>query len=46
MLDIPGGHGKIPIESGYLADGEEEDAFYVTDRKGQKHIYPPLERDE
>jgi lysine 2,3-aminomutase len=34
VLDIPGGHGKVPVGPVYL-DGEE-----VTDPDGQRHIYP------
>jgi lysine 2,3-aminomutase len=35
VLDIPGGHGKVPVGPGYL-DGEE-----VEDPNGARHIYPP-----
>jgi lysine 2,3-aminomutase len=35
VLDIPGGHGKVPIGPVYL-DGDR-----VTDWQGQKHGYPP-----
>ncbi|HSV03969.1 MAG TPA: lysine-2,3-aminomutase-like protein [Phenylobacterium sp.] len=34
VLDIPGGHGKVPIGPGYLADGE------VEDPGGARHPYP------
>ena len=34
VLDIPGGHGKVPVGPVYL-DGEE-----VTDPDGQPHAYP------
>ena len=35
VLDIPGGHGKVPVGPGYLADGE------VEDPSGGWHRYPP-----
>lgn len=38
VLDIPGGHGKVPIGPGYLtqtAPGE----WQVTDPRGETHIY-------
>lgn len=42
MLDIPGGHGKVPIESGYLADAGEKTGFRITDHRGAIHVYPPV----
>lgn len=41
VLDIPGGHGKVPISGAYLersADG----SYLVTDRRGARHRYPPI----
>ncbi|GBQ02352.1 lysine-2,3-aminomutase-like protein [Streptomyces spongiicola] len=41
VLDIPGGHGKVPIGGDYLersADG----SYLVTDRGGARHRYPPV----
>jgi lysine 2,3-aminomutase len=35
ILDIPGGHGKVPIGPDYLADG------CVEDPAGRRHAYPP-----
>jgi lysine 2,3-aminomutase len=35
VLDIPGGHGKVPVGPGYLHDGE------VEDPNGGRHPYPP-----
>jgi lysine 2,3-aminomutase len=35
VLDIPGGHGKVPIGPEYLADG------VVQDPSGGLHAYPP-----
>ncbi len=35
VLDIPGGHGKVPVGPTYIADGE------VKDPAGAGHPYPP-----
>ncbi len=35
ILDIPGGHGKVPVGPGYIAGGE------VEDPAGRRHAYPP-----
>lgn len=35
ILDIPGGHGKVPVGPAYLADG------CVEDPAGRRHAYPP-----
>lgn len=35
VLDIPDGHGKVPIGPTYLEDGA------VEDPRGQSHAYPP-----
>jgi lysine 2,3-aminomutase len=35
VLDIPGGHGKVPVGPGYLKDGA------VEDPNGPLHPYPP-----
>ena len=35
VLDIPGGHGKVPVGPGYLEGGE------VEDPNGGRHGYPP-----
>lgn len=42
VLDIPGGHGKVPIGPSYLEPqvGEGRD-YQVTDPWGQVHDYPP-----
>ncbi len=39
VLDIPGGHGKVPVGPGYLADSDGETR--VTDPSGCEHAYPP-----
>jgi len=45
VLDIPGGHGKVPIGPQYLSgEGEGGDAgLRVTDYCGDVHLYPPRE---
>jgi lysine 2,3-aminomutase len=35
ILDIPGGHGKVPVGPDYLSDGD------VEDPAGRRHPYPP-----
>ena len=44
VLDIPGGHGKVPVGPGYLDEAGE--AWRVTDPSGAIHIYPPESDDE
>jgi lysine 2,3-aminomutase len=39
VLDVPGGHGKVPIGPGYL--GDDPDALLVEDAFGSQHRYPP-----
>ena len=38
VLDVPGGHGKVPIGPGYL--GDDPDALMVRDPFGGEHRYP------
>ncbi len=35
VLDIPGGHGKVPVGPAYVNQSE------VTDPWGERHLYPP-----
>jgi lysine 2,3-aminomutase len=35
ILDIPGGHGKVPVGPDYLSEG------CVQDPAGRMHVYPP-----
>ena len=37
MLDIPGGHGKVPVGPGYLCESEE--GWSVEDVNGGRHVY-------
>ena len=38
VLDVPGGHGKVPIGPGYL--GDDPEALTVEDAFGGRHRYP------
>jgi lysine 2,3-aminomutase len=37
VLDVPGGHGKVPIGPGYL--GDDPDALTIEDAFGGRHSY-------
>ncbi len=39
MLDIPGGHGKVPLTPGYVEPGPDG-SLTVTDPHGRRHAYP------
>jgi lysine 2,3-aminomutase len=43
VLDIPGGHGKVPIGPTYLS--EDADGLVVEDPWGERHAYPPRTQD-
>jgi len=44
VLDIPGGYGKVPVQSSYAK--EIEDSLYeLEDYQGGKHLYPPKQRE-
>lgn len=38
MLDIPGGHGKIPLHAGYV-EKTAEGCYSIRDYQGNTHIY-------
>ena len=40
VLDLPGGHGKVPVGPGYLA-GDLDGCVSVEDPWGEAHAYPP-----
>jgi len=42
VLDIPGGHGKVPIGPCYLEPADAHGAYGVSDPAGGRHHYPPL----
>jgi len=42
VLDVPGGHGKVPVGPNYLAQADREDGRYaIFDVDGRSHSYPP-----
>ena len=41
VLDIPGGHGKVPIAPSAARRGDARDRWFVTDPRGAEHAYPP-----
>jgi len=44
VLDVPGGHGKVPVGPAYLGDDPDAlrtDALRVEDAFGGQHRYPP-----
>ncbi|NNG03803.1 MAG: lysine-2,3-aminomutase-like protein [Inquilinus sp.] len=41
VLDIPGGHGKVPVGPCHL-EGSDAGGWRVTDPAGRAHAYPPL----
>ena len=41
VLDIPGGHGKVPVGPGYLR--ETAGGLRVADPGGAEHAYPPAD---
>ncbi|MBS0563434.1 MAG: lysine-2,3-aminomutase-like protein [Proteobacteria bacterium] len=44
VLDIPGGHGKVPLASPWLAPGPGPGQWRVTDWQGRVHDYRDPER--
>jgi lysine 2,3-aminomutase len=40
VLDIPGGHGKAPLNPGYYVSGADGTGE-VEDPWGERHAYPP-----
>jgi lysine 2,3-aminomutase len=42
ILDLPGGHGKVPVGPAYLAEGADG-GYAVEDPYGGTHCYPPVE---
>jgi lysine 2,3-aminomutase len=41
VLDIPGGHGKVPIGPTWLRAGKGSGDWLVEDCRGACHVYPP-----
>ena len=45
VLDIPGGHGKVPVGPSYLERADADpgsERWLVEDIAGQRHRYPPV----
>ncbi|MBL8670187.1 MAG: lysine-2,3-aminomutase-like protein [Alphaproteobacteria bacterium] len=42
VLDVPGGHGKVPVGPRYLF-GDETAGWTIEDPQGRTHGYPPRE---
>ena len=38
VVDLPGGHGKVPVGPTYVAENE------IADPSGRRHPYPPMPR--
>ena len=46
VLDIPGGHGKVPVGPQYLSHAREshgDERYRIVDYCGDVHLYPPVE---
>ena len=43
VLDIPGGHGKVPIGPHYATPGPAPEQWLVEDPAGRRHRYPPAD---
>jgi lysine 2,3-aminomutase len=41
VLDIPGGHGKVPAGRAWIDGPDEEGRYEVRDPAGISHRYPP-----
>ncbi len=41
VLDIPGGHGKVPVSPDYLSTAKDG-GHLVEDPRGRAHVYPPV----
>ena len=41
VLDIPGGHGKVPLADSAAAPDEVSRGWIIVDSAGAKHVYPP-----
>jgi lysine 2,3-aminomutase len=41
VLDIPGGHGKVPLAVGAATASTEPGRWLVEDSAGARHLYPP-----
>lgn len=44
VLDIPDGHGKVPVGPNYVSTEREGDRYRVADHSGALHVYPPAQQ--
>ena len=42
VLDMPGGHGKVPVGPCYARPAGEDGGWRVEDPAGVEHVYPPV----
>ena len=40
VLDLPGGHGKVPVGPAYARTDEAGEAWVIADINGREHCYP------
>lgn len=45
VLDLPGGHGKVPVGPSYATADDEAGQWLVDDSEGRQHAYPPRGND-
>ena len=41
VLDLPGGHGKVPVGPCYVESGAGGEDWRIEDPEGRRHAYPP-----
>jgi lysine 2,3-aminomutase len=46
VLDLPGGHGKVPVGPCYATRVDASETEAIEDFQGQTHLYPPAKRME
>jgi lysine 2,3-aminomutase len=46
VLDLPGGHGKVPVGPGYAVPDESGERWLIEDPWGGRHSYPPPSKGE
>ena len=42
VLDIPGAHGKVPIEVAHVREGSGPGEWFIADRQGNEHAYEDI----
>jgi lysine 2,3-aminomutase len=45
VLDLPGGHGKVPVGPCYATPQAAVDTWSIEDPEGRAHLYPPRDAD-